>query len=35
MDVLAFGKAEGLDTHNHGRKEIPEFGKKDWRAGIQ
>ena len=34
MDVLAFAKLKYGDVNNHGREQIPSYGKEDWRAGL-
>ena len=34
MQVLAFGKLPTTDLDNNSRLEMPDYGKKDWRAGL-
>ena len=34
MDVLSFDKLAEGDSENKIRKEIPDYGKQDWRAGL-
>lgn len=35
VDVLSFGPVDKVDPQNAERKEVPDYGKDSWRAGIR